>query len=136
VLGFEPAGVYFVQAGDDGPIKIGVARASIPARLKSLQTGNPAPLRLLGYLPHESCDALLVRWRQDGIRSGAIAWAHQSRVSVEVVLHGMFAEGRLEGEWFEPTPELLSFIEAYAAARCRRINPYPPGYHSRGTSWS
>ena len=44
--------IYFIQAGDSGPIKIGRA-GSIPTRIASLQVGNPAELKLLGVLPEE-----------------------------------------------------------------------------------
>jgi len=44
--------VYFVQAGEGGPIKIGVTR-DIGGRLRTLQTGNPYRLRLLALIHGE-----------------------------------------------------------------------------------
>src|ERR1035437_9781756 len=42
--------VYFIQAGSEGPIKIGIADS--PAlRLRELQTGNHLPLTLLKAVP-------------------------------------------------------------------------------------
>ena len=70
-----PGLVYFVQAGDDGPVKIGFSRA--PAqRVADLQTSNPAPLRLLATIP-----GCLVS---------------------EAMLHREFGEHRIRGEWFHP----------------------------------
>ena len=77
-------GVYFVQAGAAGPIKIGVS-ADITARLKELQTASPYPLRLLATL--------------DGATQ-----------KTETQLHQHFASARRHGEWFEPVPELLALI--------------------------
>lgn len=44
--------IYFIQAGEDGPIKIG-RTSSVPQRMANLQVGNPSPLRLLGCIPEE-----------------------------------------------------------------------------------
>jgi hypothetical protein len=76
--------VYFIQAVQGGPIKIGVAE-DVDARLSALQTGSPLPLRVLAILPSSG-------------RYG------------EAQLHQRFAATRLHGEWFEATPELLAFI--------------------------
>ncbi len=76
--------VYFMQedvAG--GAIKIG--RAANPVkRLLTLQTGTPRPLRLLCVIP-------------GGAR-------------LEVTMHAAFAASRMNGEWFEPTPDMLALI--------------------------
>lgn len=75
--------VYFIQAGADGPIKIGVAHE--PAmRLAALQTAHAYELFI----------------RQ------AIAGGHD----LEASLHERFAHLRLLGEWFAPAPELLAYI--------------------------
>jgi hypothetical protein len=44
--------IYFIQAGDDGPIKIGSSE-NIPRRIAGLQVGNPAELHVLGVFPEE-----------------------------------------------------------------------------------
>ena len=44
--------IYFIQMGDDGPIKIGRAD-SAPRRIAGLQVGNPVELKLVGVLPEE-----------------------------------------------------------------------------------
>lgn len=82
---------YAIQAGPDGPIKIGVARK--PAeRLKTLQTGNASELRGLAawrVLPYE-----------------------------EAAIHKAFADLRLRGEWFKPAPELIDFVLLRGADWC------------------
>lgn len=75
--------VYFI-GGADGPIKIGVAVNPI-IRLNTLQTGNPAKLSILATV-------------RGGMRQ-------------ERIYHKQFAATRLQGEWFERTPELLAEIE-------------------------
>lgn len=78
--------VYFARAG--ARIKIGWSR-QVATRLAQLQTGNAAPIELLGVLP--------------GARSR------------ERELHERFADARVSGEWFEATPELLAYITAESA---------------------
>jgi len=76
--------VYFIQAGENGPVKIGVAKN--PAeRLAQLQTVSPDVLRLLGTI-------------QGVGRYG------------ERTLHERFRYARVHGEWFRPTDDLMGFI--------------------------
>ena len=75
--------VYFIQQGDNGPIKIGYS-ADPQRRLQSLSTASPYPLRLLGVVDGD--------------------------MALEQALHHRFADHQLEGEWFAPTPDLLEFI--------------------------
>lgn len=79
------SGVYFVQEGERGPIKIGVARR-VEFRFSDLQVGNPRPLRLLHVI------------------SGGTD-AHERS------LHRRFHSLRIRGEWFEPGAELLRHIK-------------------------
>lgn len=83
-----PAFVYFIQRGEGGPIKIGAA-SNPAARLSTLQTGSPEPLRLLAATPGSLDD--------------------------EAALHERFASARLSGEWFEPTADLIALIEQVAS---------------------
>ncbi len=77
--------VYFIQSGDNGPIKIGLSTiGKLDSRLSALQTGNPSKLAVLGYV--------------EGNRSA------------EQFLHRCFARHSIGGEWFTPAPDLLSFI--------------------------
>lgn len=82
--------VYFIQEGEDGPIKIGYTVATLRQRLHQLQNGNPRLLRVRGVIPGG----------QDAERD----------------VHAAFAHLRLAGtgEWFEPGEELLSFIAEVA----------------------
>lgn len=75
--------VYFIQAANGGPIKIG--KADRPdRRLKQLQAAHPYPLVILAVC-----------------RGGFLAERE--------VIH-RFAHKRLQGEWFEPDDKLLALI--------------------------
>lgn len=82
--------VYFLQSETGGPIKIGVAEHAT-ARLAEIQRMSPVRLRLVGLIAF----------------GGYV---------LERTLHAMFADARLHGEWFEPTPELLAFIAENASS--------------------
>jgi hypothetical protein len=88
--------VYFIQAGEDGPIKIGCA-VDVPRRLKVLQTGNVEVLRLL-------CD-------------------FEGGPEEERRLHRLFAGHHLRGEWFRPSIELLDWTALTAA--CPMLAKHP-----------
>lgn len=77
------AGVYFIRQGDDGYIKIGYSE-HIKKRLRGLQGASPVKLQLLATMNGTTKD------EQD--------------------LHKRFKSYRKMGEWFEPVPELLDFI--------------------------
>lgn len=77
--------VYFIQEGEDGPIKIGCTKG-LQGRLDQLQTGHARKLHL---------------------RASFEGGREQERE-----LHARFAEHRLQGEWFMPAPALLSHIAA------------------------
>lgn len=85
--------VYFVQAGDDGPIKIGFAKNPVN-RLPGLQVNNPARLRPLGQLEGDK--------------------------TTERELHARFIGTRISGEWFEPSPDLLALAASAAPFPIRR----------------
>lgn len=73
---------YLIQAGDDGPVKIGSTYKRPDERLRALQTGSSEPLRLLKVL--------------EG--------AHHERH-----LHARFAQFRTRGEWFDA--QILDWFE-------------------------
>lgn len=73
--------IYFIQRGDDGPVKIGFTN-DIRKRLRGLQTGHDV--------------RLILRRAFDG-----------SEVD-ERKLHARFAGCRLQGEWFAPTADILT----------------------------
>jgi hypothetical protein len=83
----KPGVVYFIQA-DGGAVKIGFTAKSAEGRLRSLQTGTPGSLRLLGWI--------------------------KASESFERHLHARFWGWHLRGEWFEPTRGLLNFIKRTA----------------------
>lgn len=80
-------GVYFLRAGESGNIKIGKTY-DLNARVASLQTGSPEPLRLLAFI---NCREV-------------------NPTDAEAAMHGKFQQYRLQGEWFRPADELLDFI--------------------------
>jgi hypothetical protein len=78
--------VYFIQADEAGPIKIGFTAGDPQARLNQLQTGNPSALKLLGAI--------------------------KGTTAKERELHAALSEHRLQGEWFKPHPSVVSAIDA------------------------
>ena len=76
--------IYFIQSGENGPIKIGITR-DVEARLKALQTAHPETLKLLGVRGGDTQD--------------------------EASWHRRFHRQRLRGEWFRPSTRLLRAIE-------------------------
>jgi hypothetical protein len=85
--------VYFIQAGDDGPIKIGVTSGSPVDRMRRLQTGSSTRFRLLCTIRGDR--------------------------TVERRLHQLFAQARIrgDGEWFHPISDLKMFIGGVLAGR-------------------
>lgn len=74
--------VYFLRAGDDGPVKIGFA-SDLNLRITEIQIGCPEPLSILRVI-------------DDGGKT-AERW-----------LHKHFKDKRLRGEWFSFTDEMLT----------------------------
>ena len=87
--------LYFLQAGDKGPIKIGVTD-DVNARLKNLQTGNPYKLNLLHKI---EIDYTLGEHREISCEE------------MEKYFHTNFRADRMEGEWYAPTDYLYQCIE-------------------------
>ncbi|WP_454629627.1 GIY-YIG nuclease family protein [Bradyrhizobium cenepequi] len=76
--------VYFAQAGDGGPIKIGFTSADPSDRIAALQTGCPTRISLLGYLVGSKRD--------------------------EAGLHRRFSHLHQSGEWFRAEESLIEAI--------------------------
>lgn len=101
------SGVYFVQQGESGPIKIGWSR-NVRSRLATLQTATHERLRLLLVLGGKPED--------------------------ERRLHSWFAHERRGGEWFHSDGEVGAFVAAKLArpaepvgtARCDGRQPGEP----------
>lgn len=79
------SGVYFVQSGQDGPIKIGVS-GDVEKRMVELCVASPSELRLLAVI--------------DGATD-----------KDERALHVAFSDERLRGEWFEPSERVMDLIK-------------------------
>ncbi len=75
--------VYFIQAGEGGPIKIGHGK-NPRKRLTMLQSGNPMTLTLLAELPGGKEE--------------------------EQEMHTRLREYRVRGEWFTPAAEVLALV--------------------------
>lgn len=80
--------VYFIGA-DEGPVKIGIS-ADPKGRLATLNTASPVRLSILAL-----CDG---------------------SADLECEYHSRFSGCRINGEWFERTPELLAEIERLNAS--------------------
>lgn len=82
--------VYFIQAGEGGPIKIGFCMKleGVRLRILDLQTGCPWPLVVCRIMKAPE------------------------RRQTEFALHRRFAKHRLAGEWFSPCDELVEFARA------------------------
>ena len=80
--------IYFIQHGNDGPVKIGSAIGEgakcVIKRLDTLQTGNPMKLRIIGFC--------------------------QGGEKEEILLHKQFRKHRISGEWFDLKDELINLI--------------------------
>lgn len=85
----KPVHIYFIQVGEDGPIKIGMTRGNPLVRLASLQAGIPYELKLKAVIP-------------------------DVQASVEMELHRCFRHLRIRREWFRPEHDLIAFIDTYA----------------------
>jgi hypothetical protein len=91
--GADTREVYFVRAGDDGPIKIGYAREP-QRRLNAMQADNHMQLHLLATLP--------------------------GGPELERALHYFFAPLRVRGEWFRNAPPLSTFVALVTEAEAER----------------
>jgi hypothetical protein len=79
--------IYFIRQDQTGAIKIGSTN-NLEKRVQALQTGSPYLLKPIGYIT--------------------------GTAKLEQKLHKQFQEFQLQGEWFQPHPRLLDFIEQKA----------------------
>lgn len=77
--------VYFAQNPETGSIKIGTTTGDPEVRVSQIQTGACAKLVLLASVKGSNKE--------------------------ETALHHKFASYRLEGEWFNPSKELMDYIQ-------------------------
>lgn len=85
------AHVYFIQRGNDGPIKIG-ASSNVVRRLAEFQIASPEPMRLIGV------------WLMAGFR-------------MERGLQNLHAEDCLGGEWFRPSEQVWETVRTFGWPR-------------------
>lgn len=76
--------IYFIVSETLEAAKIGFTRSDPRYRLASLQTGNPARLKLYGYVP--------------------------GTIEEERLLHRAFAPLHIQGEWFRFEGKLRDFV--------------------------
>ena len=74
--------IYFLQQSDNGPIKIGKTD-NLKNRIRELRNASPYSLNLLKTIPGNN----------------------------ERKYHFKFKKYQIKGEWFEPSEELLKFID-------------------------
>lgn len=80
--------LYFIQGVDTGLVKIGkTGDENAYRRLRTLQIGSPDRLLLLK----------------------AVQYPRER--DMESLVHEWFSDCRVHGEWFEPTDELMDFID-------------------------
>ena len=85
--------IYFIQAGKNGPIKIGCTENDIEQRIAQLQTGCPYKLNLL--------------------------WLRDEDDESEAEIHERFKSEKIRGEWFRPSSKIFNYIDD--AGNCRSI---------------
>jgi hypothetical protein len=95
--------IYYIACTATQRLKIGYTRGEPEVRLKQLQTGSAADLRLMA--------------------------CHQGSPEDERALHEIFAEDRIRGEWFNVSDGLLEHISLvifFSATECAMNREAPP----------
>jgi len=100
--------VYFIQAGDSGPIKIGFT-SNVDSRMQALQTGNYQQLNLLTIVP--------------------------APATLEKLYHDFMDRYRIRGEWFEGkrVSQLAGRVRLYVdrmIAVHEKGDPSPPSIYN------
>jgi hypothetical protein len=99
------AWVYFIQAGESGPIKIGKTTCSPLERLRTLQGGHYEKLHLVGVIFAGSYS------NQGTDVSNNRNLVDERLTKLEREVHSAFDEERIRGEWFELSEALAEFIK-------------------------
>ncbi len=92
--------IYFIQAGDSGPIKIGYTARDPATRRSELQSNCPLILTLLGYVLGDE--------------------------SKEAQLHEQFVRHHIHGDWFHPDSAILAVIEIPANDDRKAVATFTP----------
>lgn len=87
--------IYFIQAQDNGPIKIGFTGDNPRKRMVKIQSDCPWPVQLLGAI--------------------------EGTVSQEKQIHLVLARYKTQGEWFEPHPHVVAAVNL--ALECGVLAP-------------
>lgn len=90
--------IYFIQEGDNGPIKIGKA-VSVERRLKGLQTAHHKELSILQVIP-----------------GGA---ERESKIKKDLI------KFKIKGEWFQPMPEVFEYMRRVQYPEYELLNGRP-----------
>jgi hypothetical protein len=93
--------VYFIQSGDDGPVKIGLSKNPW-SRLCKIQTDHDRPARLIRLF--------------------------EGGHAQERELHRRFAEHRMNGEWFKPVEAILTGAIELPPLDIQRVKPARRGW--------
>jgi hypothetical protein len=97
--------IYYIACTATERLKIGYTQGEPEVRLKQLQTGSAADLRLMA--------------------------CHPGTLETERQIHEKFSSQRLRGEWFEMSEDLLehlSMIVWLAGAECAQTGQPPPAW--------
>jgi hypothetical protein len=76
--------IYFIQCGNDGPIKIGYTDRETNIRMAAMQVCCPYELKIIGLM--------------------------EGSYSEEQELHKIFKYHRIRGEWFSNTREIINYL--------------------------
>ena len=99
----KPGFVYFIGAGDPlKAIKIGVTLASgFKSRLRSHQSSNHEPLRVLGIIDFTASD-----------KNMRLAEELERTLHNQFAAHQRFQPSWVGSEWFNPHSDILEYIAA------------------------
>ena len=92
--------IYFIQAQDNGPIKIGVTGDDPRKRMVKIQTDCPWPVRLLGAI--------------------------EGTASQEKQIHLVLGRFKTQGEWFEPHPVVMAAVNLALECGAPVTSDVPP----------
>lgn len=111
----KPRFVYFIQEGDDGPVKIGEAFDPVK-RLSELQCGNPRALALRAVVlaTDETERSLHLKWSSIRIRG---EWFESERI--------VPLAQQVQGEQIDAVRDKPSYFVAALAERLICPNPLP-----------
>ena len=98
--------IYFIQEGDDSPIKIGKAK-SVEQRLKTLQISHHKELNILQVIPGST--------------------ERETKILKDL------NKFKIKGEWFQPSKEVFEYMRSVKTIEYEIIDgrPYPVLYRDK-----